>query len=146
MLVLLVATRPCAAQTAPAPGAFVEFAGDALLGMSLHAEMPVRANLLVRAGVGVDFFSYTTVLPVQVVLLTGRGNSKLELAAGITVANEPTQYSGNWHWNGTRVFPSGFLGYRYERSSGILFRIGVIPLFWTNAHIPWLAVGIGRAF
>lgn len=142
----LVAAQPCLAQTTPRPAVFVELAGDALFGMSLHVEVPVQANVLVRAGAGTDFFSYTTVLPLQMVILSGKGSSKLEFAVGITVAHEPDRYSGNWHWSGTQVFPSGFLGYRYERSPGMLFHVGVIPLFWTNNHIPWLALGIGHAF
>lgn len=146
MLLFLVAARPCVAQTTPRPSVFVALAGDALLGMSVHVEVPVRANLLVRAGVGTDLFSHTTVFPVQVVMLVGAGSLKLELAGGITVANEPTGYSGNWHWNGPQVFPSGFLGYRYERSPGVLFRIGLTPLFWTNNPIPWPSLGIGYAF
>ena len=60
----------------------------------------------------------------------------------ITFAHEPEQYSGNWLWDGTRPFFTGFLGYRFQRR-GELFRIGAIPLNWTNKRLPWFAISMG---
>lgn len=126
---------------------FVEAGGNAgILGGTVNAEVLLTRRFALRAGAGVDMFSYTILVPLQGVLLVGRGTSKLEVAAGLTIANEPAQYSGNWHWDGTKPFFTGFVGYRFQRDHGVLFRIGVVPLFWTNTRLPWPAVSFGTSF
>jgi len=135
----------------PRGSMFVEAGGNAgLLGATVNAEMLLSRRFALRAGAGVDLFSYTTIVPLQGVLLVGRGSSKLEVAAGVTIANEPARYSGNWHWDGTKPFFTGFVGYRFQRERGFLFRIGVVPLLWGySLPLPWRAwpaVGIGTSF
>lgn len=124
--------------------AFVEGAGNAFLGMTANIEWYQSPALAIRFGAGADFYSQTTVFPLQAVFLVGSGTSKLEASAGVTIAQEHA--SGDWHWNGTRPFLTGFLGYRHQPAKGVLFRIGVIPLLWTNTRVPWVAAGIGAAF
>jgi hypothetical protein len=36
----------------------------------------------------------------------------------------------------TKAFFTGFFGYRHQRPEGFLFRVGVIPLLWTNTKVP----------
>lgn len=136
-------TRP----SGPRGAVFVEAGGNAgLLGATVNAEVLLSRYFALRAGGGVDLFSYTTIVPLQGVLLVGSGSSKLEVAAGVTIANEPARYSGNWHWNGTKPFFTGFAGYRFQRERGVMLRIGVVPLLWTNAKLPWPGVSIGTSF
>ena len=126
---------------------FVEAGGNAgLLGATFNAELPLSKRFALRAGAGVDIFSATTIVPIQGVFLIGHGSSRLELAAGVTIANEPARYSGNWHWDGTKPFFSGFVGYRFQRERGFLFRFGVVPLLWTNTRLPWPGVSFGTSF
>jgi hypothetical protein len=148
IVLLVVGAVPCPGQeSARAHGSmFFELGGNAAFGASMNFEVFLAGPLGVRGGVGKDVFSGTPVYPLQVVLLSGAGRSKLELAAGVTIAHEDPAYSGNWHWDGTKPFANGFLGYRYQRPRGFMFRIGVVPLLWTNAHIPWVAIGLGTTF
>lgn len=132
-------------QNAPAGAAvFVELAGNALFGATGNVEWYFRHGIGARLGVGRDFYSQTSVLPLQAVLLFGSGHSKLEVAAGVTVAQEAS--GGDWHWDGTKAFFSAFLGYRHQVPQGFLFRIGVVPLLWTNNNLPWVAIGLGTSF
>lgn len=148
VVLLLVGVAPCRGQSSGrARGSmFFELAGNAFLGASANFEYFFGRGAGVRGGAGMDVYSSTRVVPVQVVYLAGARRSKLELAGGVTIAHEDPGNSGNWHWDGTRAFASGFIGYRYQRSPGLVFRIGVVPLFWTNAHIPWGAIGFGGTF
>lgn len=145
---LVVGAVPCPGQqSGRAHGSmFLELGGNAALGGSMNFEVFLAGPIGVRGGAGMDLYSSTPVYPFQVVMLAGAGRSKLELAAGVTIAHEDPAYSGNWHWDGTKAFATGFFGYRYQRSRGFLFRVGVVPLFWTNAHIPWVAIGLGASF
>jgi hypothetical protein len=145
---LIAATVPCPGQdVGRAHGIlFVELGGNAAFGATANLEVFLAGPVAVRGGAGVDLFSSTPVYPLQVVLLAGGGSSKLELAGGVTIAHEDPAYSGNWHWDGTKAFATGFFGYRYQRPRGLLFRIGVVPLLWTNAHIPWVAISLGTTF
>jgi hypothetical protein len=124
----------------------VELAGNAALGATVNAELWLGHGMGVRGGAGMDFLSSTTVFPLQAVMLLGSGHSKFELAAGITVAHEDEANSGNWHWDGTKAFFSGFLGYRHQVSQGFLLRAGVVPLLWPNRRLPWVAIGFGTTF
>jgi len=139
---------PCLGQQASSDttrvGWQVELGGNAFLGATFNIEIHVTNTVALRAGGGMDLFSRKAVLPVQVVLLTGRGSSQFEASAGLTVAHEPAQYSGNWRWDGTQAFPGGFLGYRYHNRRGVMFRIGVVVLMWPNNNVPWIAIGIGK--
>ena len=145
-----LAAAPGMAQEAPAvpdqtsAAAFVEAAGNSFLGLTANLEWYSTQSMAVRIGAGADFYSQTTVFPLQAVFLIGPGVSKLEASAGVTIAQEHA--TGDWHWNGTRPFFTGFLGYRHQVPKGTLFRIGVIPLLWTNTHLPWVSVGFGATF
>jgi len=138
---LLVVPTVCPAQDSRF---FVELAGNSLLGATANMEVALSDAVALRAGMGVDFYSSTSVWPLQAVLLAGAGRSKLELDAGLTIAHE--NQSGDWDWDGTRVFFTAFLGYRYQRPGGLLLRVGVVPLLWTNTKLPWAALGLGVAF
>ena len=150
LLIALLVLRavPCAGQdSGRAHGSlFFEVAGNAAVGATMNVEYFFAAPVGVRVGAGIDLWSSTPVYPLQVVFLSGAGRSKLELAGGVTIAHEDPASSGNWHWDGTKVFGTGFIGYRYQKSRGFVFRLGVVPLLWTNSHIPWPAVGIGATF
>lgn len=127
-------------------GLLFELAGNSLLGATANLEILVDRKIGVRAGYGVDVYTLTRVAPVQVVyLIDGGGNSKLELAFGVTVASEG-EYTGNWRWDGTQPFVSGFFGYRYHRPHGFIFRAGIIPMMWTNQRLPWFALSFGKCF
>ena len=148
IIMLSVGASPCLAQDsgreATRGALFIEFAGNTFLGGTLNAEVFLNQTVALRAGAGRDGFTQTKVFPLHVVLLAGAGSSKLELAAGVTVAQEG---NANWNnWDGTKAFPGGFLGYRYQRPRGFLFRIGVVPHLWSNNQFPWFALGIGTAF
>lgn len=127
-------------------GAFLELAGNSLLGATANLEILFDREVGARVGYGADIYTLTRVVPVQIVyLIGGGGNSKLELALGVTIASEG-EYTGNWRWDGTQPFVSGFFGYRYHRPHGFLFRIGIIPMTWTNRQLPWLALSFGTTF
>jgi hypothetical protein len=130
-------------ETSARGAAFVELAGNSLLGATGNAELYLGHGIGARVGVGRDFYSQTGVFPLQAVMLLGSGHSKLEVAAGVTVAHEG---SDDWDWDGTKAFFTGFFGYRHQRPQGFLFRVGVIPLLWTNAKVPWIAIGLGTSF
>src|ERR1044071_1982749 len=88
-LLLTGAASPLLAQrvgSSRATGAlFLELEGNAgLLGATVNAELLLSRRVGLRAGVGSDLSSYTTVIPLQAVVLIGEGPSKLELAAGVT--------------------------------------------------------------
>ena len=122
------------------PSVIVELGGDAVLGASINGEILSPSGVGFRAGVGYDWYSETTVYPIQAVVLLGAGKSKFELAAGITVARN----DGNeWHWSGTTTVFSGFAGYRHRSDGGTIFRIGVVLLNWTNKKIPWIGISLG---
>lgn len=146
VMLLVLGAVPCLGQdVGRAHGSvFIDLAGNAFIGFTANAEVFLAGPVGVRAGAGADIFSQTPVFPFQVVILLGGGRSKLELAGGVTVAQET--YSGNWHWDGTKAFAGGFIGYRYQKPRGFLFHIGVVPLPWTNSHIPWPALGMGATF
>jgi hypothetical protein len=146
LIALLLCALPCPGQdTGRAHGSmFLETGGNAYFGATFNLEFFPAGQVGLRAGAGLDVFSSTPVYPVQFVVLFGATRSKLELAGGVTIATEEAE--GNWHWDGTRAFATGFFGYRYQRPQGFLFRIGVVPLFWTNKHLPWVALGFGQSF
>ena len=142
---LLVFCGAAHGQETPARGAvFVEFGGNSLLGATGNAEFYFGNRIGVRAGAGLDFFTQTGVFPLQAVLLLGSGPSKLEVAAGVTVAHEANR--GDWPWDGTKAFFSGFLGYRHQRPHGFLWRVGVVPMLYTDTKAPWVAIGLGTTF
>lgn len=150
LLIAVLALRavPCAGQdSGRAHGSLsFEVAGNAAIGATANLELLIAGRVGVRAGAGIDLFSSTPVYPLQVVVLFGSGRSKLELAGGVTIAHEDPAASGNWHWDGTKAFGTGFFGYRYQKPRGFVFRLGVVPLLWTNNHIPWPAAAIGATF
>ncbi len=144
-LSLLLVCGAVHGQEVPARGAaFVELGGNSLLGVTANAELYLGRQIGVRVGGGRDFYSQTWVFPLQAVMLLGSGHSKLELAAGVTVAHEA--HSGDWHWDGTKAFFSCFVGYRYQLPHDVLFRVGVVPLLWANEQVPWVAIGLGWSF
>ena len=142
------ATLPSAAQQAPprkpTASMFVELAGNSAFGMTANVEFRLSPHLALRAGMGGDFYTHTMVLPAQVVYVSSREKSALEASLGVIVARE--RYPGDWHWDGVTPFPTGFAGYRYQSPGGFLFRLGVVPLFWTNARIPWVALSLGHTW
>jgi len=153
MLILLFAAlmllaSPCEAQGAGTAGpqgtAYVDLAGNALFGATLNGEVFVGPQLAMRLGFGADAVTRTKVVPMQAVVLLGSGRSRFEIGAGVTIARE--KYSGDWHWNGTKAFASGFIGYRYQRERGVMVHVGVVPLMWTNRKLPWGTIGVGRSF
>jgi hypothetical protein len=145
---MLGATMPSGAQPQeprrPAGSMFIELAGNAAFGGTFNVETRFHRQVALRAGIGNDFYSATMVFPFQLVLLSGSTRSALEASLGVTVAS--SKYSGTWHWTGTKPFFTGFAGYRYQAPGGFLFRLGVIPLMWTNNRIPWVALSMGYSF
>jgi len=123
------------------PSVIVELGGDAVLGASINGEILSSRGIGFRVGVGYEWYSMTTVYPIQAVVLVGAGHSRFELSAGITVARN----DGNeWDWSGTTTVFSGFAGYRHRSDGGTIFRIGVVPLNWTNAKVPWIGISLGK--
>jgi len=120
---------------------YVELLGNTALGITLNYEYGLSPHWAVRVGGGLDLYSATTIIPVTLSALAGSGSSKLEIAGGFLVADEYS--SGAWHWDGTKVFPSFFIGYRYQPRKGFMLRVGMIPLFWTNNQIPWVGLSLG---
>ena len=114
VVLLVTGLAPCRGQSSgQAHGSmFFELAGNAFLGASANFKYFFGRAAGVRGGVGMDVYSSTRVVPVQVVYLAGARGSKLELAGGVTIAHEDPANPGNWHWDGTRAFASGFIGYR----------------------------------
>jgi len=149
LTILVFGSVPCRAQSSSIPdqtsfAAFVEVAGNSFLGMTANMEWYSTQSMALRVGAGADFYSQTTVFPIQAVFLLGPGSNRVEASAGLTIAQEHS--TGDWHWNGTRPFITGFLGYRHQPPKGTLFRIGLMPLMWTNTHVPWVSVGFGATF
>jgi hypothetical protein len=141
----LPATRPVAAQQSPVQpvswSLSLGLGGNALFGPSLGAEIVWYDAFGLRAGVGYDWYSPTRVVPLEAVGLFGGRGSQLEVAIGVTIATEGK--GDPWNWDGTQTFFTGFLGYRHHAANGFLFRIGVVPLLWTNNTIPWVAMTFG---
>lgn len=134
------------AQVTPPPSfgrhrVYFELLGNTALGTTVNYEYGLSQHWGVRVGVGLDLYSGTTIIPVTLSALAGSGSSKFEIAGGFLVANELS--SGNWHWDGRKIFLSLFIGYRYQPRKGFMFRLGMIPLFWTNNQIPWVGLSLG---
>ena len=143
---VLGVTMPGLAQQTPhreKASVFVELAGNAAFGATVNVEARVHPHVALRAGIGNDFYTSTMVVPAQVVFMSSARRSAIEVSAGVTVAFEDSRYTGNWNWDGVKPFFTGFAGYRYQAPGGFLFRLGVVPLLWTNGHIPWVALSLG---
>src|SRR5213593_5130463 len=95
---LLVVPTVCPAQNSRF---FVELAGNSLLGATANMEVALGKVFALRAGMGADFYSATNIWPLQAVLLAGAGHSKLEVDAGLTIAESD---DGDWEWYGTKSF------------------------------------------
>ncbi|UCC83683.1 MAG: hypothetical protein JSW46_01745 [Gemmatimonadota bacterium] len=156
LAILLTLSARAAAQVAPqaeptfrSPShgrhrVFLELAGNSAFGFTVNYELGVTRTLGVRLGYGQDLYSDTKVWPFTLAALVGNGSSKFELSGGVVMVEE--NMSGDWDWDGTRVFATGFIGYRFQPRSGFLFRVGVIPLLWTNNQLPWVGLSLGTVF
>jgi hypothetical protein len=78
-------------------------------------------------------------LPVYVYYLAGSGDNYLELGAGITGAPIPFLLLS---------FGTATIGYRYQPTKGVLFRIGFTPMYSVYSHYfqPWGGISLGCAF
>jgi hypothetical protein len=146
-LMLLIWAAPCSGQMTGNPShtgaAFLELGGNGGSGATANLELSVFRTVAVRAGIGRCVSAQTTIAPFQLVWAIGRGSSRLEVAAGAVLAHEPRNFSGTFHWDGTKMFPTGFLGYREQDSGGRFLRAGVVPLLWLDHHQLFPALSFG---
>jgi hypothetical protein len=86
---------------------------------------------------GVSYFNFfgasALMIPLGVYYLAGSGSSYLEVGAGITGAPLP-------------LFGTAIIGYRYQPAKGMLFRIGLTPVYTVNYFQPWWGISLGTAF
>ena len=76
--------------------------------------------------------------------LPGKGPGFLELGAGISVSPMPWKSYGK---NDSATSLHGCIGYRYQKSNGMLFRIGLTPFYRFNwAFLPLVGVSFGYSW
>ena len=157
LLVLAVAPAIFAQTASPYTqnAVYFEALGQGLL-YSVNFDHRFGENIAIRAGVSsftVQLFSdiSITTIPLMVEYLTGHGSSHLEIGLGIIPVHGTISSSffgtfegspGAWILLGTAT-----LGYRYQPvKEGILFRIGLTPLFGGGQAQIWGGASIGWAF
>ncbi|MDR3366871.1 MAG: hypothetical protein LBO71_07895 [Prevotellaceae bacterium] len=87
---------------------------------------------------GIAMFGAAAIfLPAYAYYLVGSGSSYLEVGAGITGA--PLPFS-------SASFGTATIGYRYQPAKGLLFRIGLTPMYSANYFQPWWGISVGTAF
>jgi len=157
MLVLLVApaavAQPASHYTQNA--FYFEVLGQGLL-YSVNFDHRFTENIAARVGFSsfiIEFISDVSIItiPLMVEYLSGHGDSHLEVGLGIVPIHGSLSTSffgttegsvGAWAVIGTAT-----LGYRYQpRTEGLLFRIGVTPLFDSRAAQIWGGLSLGYAF
>jgi hypothetical protein len=117
-------------------GVYLELLGNGGL-YSVNYDRKLTDRVSIRLGVGAwtseSFFGGKTTLrtvPLTVNVLGGRGNHRLEAAAGVLVGRRTrgSVYSSSSETSGFLSL-TGTLGYRYQRQRGFLFRTGFTPFF-----------------
>ncbi len=117
-------------------GVYLELLGNGGL-YSVNYDRKLTDRVSIRLGVGAwtseSFFGGKTTLrtvPLTVNVLGGRGNHRLEAAAGVLVGSRTrgSVYSSSSETSGFLSL-TGTLGYRYQRQRGFLFRTGFTPFF-----------------
>jgi hypothetical protein len=87
-------------------------------------------------------------VPVTLNYLIGKGNSKLELGAGVTIIAADIDLFEIVHSTfESLVLGTAIIGYRYQPADGgFLFRIGFTPLFSAYGILPWGGLSLGGSF
>ena len=143
---------------------YIELAGPGVL-YSMNYERRITDHLGVRAGVSlwsidsldlillqIKNFKYRS-FPVMITYLIGKRASHLELGLGI----QPTFLEGDFdvfyfiHSNekskGKAILGLSTIGYRYQKKeSGLIFRIGVSPVFASSGMNPAVGASLGFGF
>jgi hypothetical protein len=144
---------------APQNAVYFELLGPGLL-YSINYERMVSDNISLRIGysswqVTTPFLITSSVsftgIPVMVNFLSGDGNSKLELGAGIEFIQfgATTSFLGFDSKTSTGSGSAGVfaLGYRYQpKGGGIHFRIGIDPLIGANGARITGSLSLGLCF
>jgi len=135
---------------------YVEAGGNAGF-ISVNLDRLITPNIGIRAGIATisnpfswngDEDASVTVVPITANALLGSGSSRVELGAGVTIlSGEIDSDLFDIHEEGTRIFPTATLGFRYQRpTGGPLFRIGLTPFFVDTEVIGWAGVSFGYSF
>jgi len=140
------------AQEAPVPArnaAYLELLGNALI-YSLNYDRKLTDHVSGRVGV---MALGALVVPVMGNYLAGSGSHRLELGAGpmLVLAGEvdvDTGEDGEEEIDGSSfLLGTATFGYRYQPLyGGLVFRIGITPIFSTEGAVPWAGVSFGYTF
>ncbi|MDR3611850.1 MAG: hypothetical protein P4L27_14870 [Ignavibacteriaceae bacterium] len=128
---------------------YVEALGSGLF-YSVNYDRLFSHNIGGRIGIGLlsDGLNSLYFIPVTLNYLIGKGNSKLELGAGVTIVAADIDLFGTGHrTSGSLVLGTAIIGYRYQPADGgFLFRIGFTPLFSEFGSLPWGGLSLGGTF
>lgn len=149
----LVFVLPAQAQEGEPPlpknSLYLELGGNALA-YSINYDRIVADAVSVRAGIG--FFSTDldeggsssiAGIPIMANYLLGKGNSRLELGAGILIVTGSFDVAGASE-SGAGVAGTGTFAYRFQKpEGGVFFKAGFTPILTGGSFIPWFGVSIG---
>ncbi len=128
---------------------YLELGGNALV-YSINYDRVLTDAFSARIGIGFysldDDFGDTaslTGIPITAHYLLGKGNSRLELGAGLVVLTGKADLGGVSTSDAT-VLGTGVFAYRFQKpDGGVFFKAGFTPLFQGGTFIPWFGISIG---
>ena len=160
-------TRPTRAQVTAPNGIYIELLGNGLL-YTINYDRFITDDIGLRGGFEYIGLSATSgsgesvsvsmmLIPITFNYFLAShdnrkvGSSKLELGAGIVIANISASVSGNvgnvFSGSGLGLGGTATVGYRYQPSDGgFIFRIGFTPLFGPGGFQPFGGISFGYGF
>jgi hypothetical protein len=160
-VVVLVLPSICKSQEGKKNVVYAELLGPGLL-YSINYERVVSDNITARIGASILPFSYDRpsssmiVFPLMANYLSGSGNSKLEIGAGIDAVIMRNKTYGDFEplpsvriRNTYDMLLVGSLGYRFQPTNGgFLFRIVASPIFvpLNGSFFPSVGCSMGTCF
>jgi len=117
----------------PGTAFFLELGGKP--GCSVNVDF--RINKSNRFSFGIHPLYNGSIIPSLMYYYLGGKNSNIEVGGGFSIIHSgvPDHF--------TRQLFHGVVGYRYQKKSGKLFRIGFTPLIIPDGFFPWIGISFG---
>ena len=128
---------------------YLELGGNALV-YSINYDRVLTDDFSARIGIG--FYSLDddtgdsaslSGIPITAHYLFGKGNSRLEIGAGLVIFTGKADIS-TIETKDSAVLGTGVFAYRFQKpDGGVFFKAGFTPLFQGGTFVPWFGLSIG---